>query len=52
MEYEIADDPQGDRDRSECRRDGGLEEDLVALRRSADAPDDRWTGSRPQQMQG
>ena len=32
MEYEIGDDPQGEADRHEGRRDGGIMEDRIALR--------------------
>lgn len=35
MEYEIKDDPQGLPDIPDGDRDGGLEEDPVALRRAA-----------------
>ena len=41
MEFEILDDPQGERDRPEGDRDGGIVEDHIALRnQSSVEPDD------------
>lgn len=52
MEYEIADDPQGERERFECRRDGGLEEDLALLRTRSAGEGDQLLVKDSHQQQG
>ncbi len=52
MEFEIADDPQGNPERAECRRDGGLDEDPIALHRSAYDAGENSTAFSPRQMVG
>ena len=44
MEYEIKDDPQGQPDRPDGDRDGGLVEDPVALRKSVRIDGQRQLG--------
>lgn len=59
MEYEIHDDPQGERDRPEGDRDGGLVEDHIELTKHSRSDEDYLAAQRgerpsrtaaPQQM--
>ena len=42
MEYEIHDDPQGDEERPEAYRDGGIVEDHIALRNQSDVAPEHY----------
>ena len=50
MEYEIDDQPQGDHDDTEARRDGGIVEDHIALKNQSSVnPEDYPVSQRKDQ---
>lgn len=51
MEYEIDDDPQGDAERIDGDRDGGLEEDRGAIRRASPRPVPHQLGEKVRENQ-
>ena len=51
MEYEIEDDPQGDAERIDGDRDGGLEEDQQAIRKGKVRPTPRQLGEKVRENQ-